>query len=96
MQNFNFPYYATSPQDFWRRWHISLGSWLREYLYIPLGGNRKGPFLTWLNLIITMLIGGLWHGPSWPYVIWGAYQGMTQPPMRQAHISRQTKEFTNA
>ena len=76
MQNFNFPYYATSPQDFWRRWHISLGSWLREYLYIPLGGNRKGPFRTWLNLIITMLIGGLWHGPSWPYVIWGAYQGM--------------------
>ena len=76
MQNFNFPYFATSPQDFWRRWHISLGSWLREYLYIPLGGNRKGPFRTWLNLIITMLIGGLWHGPSWPYVIWGAYQGM--------------------
>ena len=76
MQNFNFPYYATSPQDFWRRWHISLGSWLREYLYIPLGGNRKGPFRTWLNLILTMLIGGLWHGPTWPYVIWGAYQGM--------------------
>jgi alginate O-acetyltransferase complex protein AlgI len=76
MRNFNFPYYATSPQDFWRRWHISLGSWLREYLYIPLGGNRKGPFRTWLNLILTMLIGGLWHGPSWPYVIWGAYQGL--------------------
>ena len=75
MQNFNFPYFATSPQDFWRRWHISLGSWLREYLYIPLGGNRKGKFRTWLNLMITMLIGGLWHGPSWPYVIWGAYQG---------------------
>jgi D-alanyl-lipoteichoic acid acyltransferase DltB (MBOAT superfamily) len=76
MQNFNHPYYATSPQDFWRRWHISLGSWLREYLYIPLGGNRKGAFRTWLNLIITMLVGGLWHGPSWNYVIWGAYQGL--------------------
>ncbi len=76
MQNFNFPYLATSPQDFWRRWHISLGSWLREYLYIPLGGNRRGAFRTWLNLIITMLIGGIWHGPAWNYVVWGAYQGM--------------------
>jgi len=76
MQNFNHPYYATSPQDFWRRWHISLGTWLREYLYIPLGGNRKGAFRTWLNLVITMLVGGLWHGPSWNYVIWGAYQGL--------------------
>ena len=76
MKNFNFPYFATSPQDFWRRWHISLGSWLREYLYIPLGGNRKGSFRTWVNLMITMLIGGLWHGPTWPYVIWGAYQGV--------------------
>jgi D-alanyl-lipoteichoic acid acyltransferase DltB (MBOAT superfamily) len=98
MQNFNFPYYATSPQDFWRRWHISLGSWLREYLYIPLGGNRKGPFRTWLNLIITMLIGGLWHGPSWPYVIWGAYQGLIlslhrtwvawRGEKRHSHLSR--------
>lgn len=75
MQNFNFPYLATSPQDFWRRWHISLGSWLREYLYIPLGGNRRNAFRTWLNLIITMLIGGIWHGPAWNYVVWGAYQG---------------------
>ncbi len=75
MQNFNFPYFATSPQDFWRRWHISLGSWLREYLYIPLGGNRGTAFRTWLNLMATMLIGGLWHGPSWNYILWGAYQG---------------------
>lgn len=98
MQNFNYPYFATSPQDFWRRWHISLGSWLREYLYIPLGGNRKGPFRTWLNLIITMLIGGLWHGPTWPYVIWGAYQGLIlslhrtwvawRGESRHSHISR--------
>lgn len=76
MQNFNHPYYATSPQDFWRRWHISLGSWLREYLYIPLGGNRKGPWRTWFNLILTMLIGGLWHGAAWNYVVWGIYQGL--------------------
>jgi D-alanyl-lipoteichoic acid acyltransferase DltB (MBOAT superfamily) len=98
MQNFNHPYYATSPQDFWRRWHISLGSWLREYLYIPLGGNRRGKFRTWLNLTITMLIGGLWHGPSWNYVLWGAYQGLIlslhrayiawRGERRHSHLSR--------
>lgn len=76
MQNFNYPYFATSPQDFWRRWHISLGSWLREYLYIPLGGNRGSSLRTNFNLLLTMLIGGLWHGPSWSYIIWGAYQGV--------------------
>jgi D-alanyl-lipoteichoic acid acyltransferase DltB (MBOAT superfamily) len=76
MENFNFPYFATSPQDFWRRWHISLGSWLRDYLYIPLGGSRRGSVRTWLNLVITMLIGGLWHGAAWTYVIWGVYQGL--------------------
>jgi alginate O-acetyltransferase complex protein AlgI len=76
MENFNFPYFATSPQDFWRRWHISLGSWLRDYLYIPLGGSRRGAFRTWLNLVLTMLVGGLWHGAAWTYVIWGAYQGL--------------------
>lgn len=86
MQNFDHPYYATSPQDFWRRWHISLGSWLREYLYIPLGGNRKGPFRTWLNLVITMLIGGLWHGPAWNYVLWGAYQGFILS-MHRAYVA---------
>ncbi len=86
MQNFNFPYFATSPQDFWRRWHISLGSWLREYLYIPLGGNRGTPFRTWLNLMITMLIGGLWHGPSWNYILWGAYQG-TILSLHRAYMS---------
>ncbi|MCX8090957.1 MAG: MBOAT family protein [Verrucomicrobiae bacterium] len=74
-ENFNFPYYATSPQDFWRRWHMSLGSWLRDYLYIPLGGSRRGPVRTCLNLVITMLVGGLWHGAAWTYVVWGFYQG---------------------
>jgi alginate O-acetyltransferase complex protein AlgI len=76
MENFKFTYFATSPQDFWRRWHISLGSWLRDYLYIPLGGSRCSPARTWLNLVVTMLIGGLWHGAAWTYVIWGLYQGM--------------------
>ncbi|MFN7140807.1 MAG: MBOAT family O-acyltransferase [Limisphaerales bacterium] len=75
MLNFNLPYFATSPQDFWRRWHISLSTWLRDYLYIPLGGNKKGEVRTYINLMLTMVLGGLWHGASWTFVIWGAYQG---------------------
>ena len=74
--NFNKPYFATSPSDFWRRWHISLSSWLRDYLYIPLGGNRKSPSITYLNLIIVMFLGGLWHGASWNFVIWGLLHGL--------------------
>ena len=74
-QNFNAPYLATSPADFWRRWHISLSSWLRDYLYIPLGGNRLGPVRTMVNLFVTMLLGGLWHGANWTFVVWGAYHG---------------------
>lgn len=73
--NFNSPYKATSITDFWRRWHISLSSWLRDYLYIPLGGNRKGRMRTYVNLAITMLLGGLWHGAAWRFVIWGALHG---------------------
>lgn len=76
MENFRFPYFATSPQDFWRRWHISLSTWLREYLYIPLGGNRKGTVRTAINLNVTMILGGLWHGASWTFAIWGAYHGL--------------------
>jgi alginate O-acetyltransferase complex protein AlgI len=75
MVNFNLPYFATSPQDFWRRWHISLSTWLRDYLYVSLGGNRKGEARTYFNLMITMVLGGLWHGASWTFVIWGAYHG---------------------
>jgi alginate O-acetyltransferase complex protein AlgI len=75
IQNFNAPYRATSITDFWRRWHISLSTWLRDYLYIPLGGNRKGPSRTYLNLMVVMLLGGLWHGASWNFVIWGAIHG---------------------
>jgi alginate O-acetyltransferase complex protein AlgI len=74
-RNFNAPYKATNPQDFWRRWHISLSSWLRDYLYIPLGGSRGSALRTCLNLIITMLLGGLWHGAAWTFVIWGALHG---------------------
>jgi len=75
MINFRQPYLARSIQDFWRRWHISLSTWLRDYLYIPLGGNRHGEPQTYRNLMITMLLGGLWHGANWTFVIWGAIHG---------------------
>jgi len=75
-KNFNSPYLAVSITDFWRRWHISLSSWLRDYLYIPLGGNRKGEMRTYVNLITVMLLGGLWHGASWTFVIWGGLHGL--------------------
>ena len=73
--NFRFPYASMGFGDFWKRWHISLSSWLRDYLYIPLGGNRNGRSRTEINLIVTMLLGGLWHGASWTFVIWGALHG---------------------
>lgn len=75
-QNFNSPYKADGIADFWRRWHISLSSCLRDYLYIPLGGNRKGEWMAYRNLLFTMLIGGLWHGANWTFVAWGAYHGI--------------------
>jgi len=75
-KNFNSPYKAQNVGDFWRRWHISLSTWLRDYLYIPLGGNRKGKFMANVNLMITMLLGGLWHGASWQFVIWGGLNGI--------------------
>ena len=73
MVNFRQPYLADSLQDFWRRWHISLSTWLRDYLYIPLGGNRHGKATTYRNLMLTMLLGGLWHGANWTFVVWGAH-----------------------
>ena len=76
MRNFRHPYFATSISEFWQRWHISLSTWLRDYLYIPLGGNRKGPRRTYVNLMLTMLLGGLWHGASWNFVIWGSLHGV--------------------
>ena len=74
--NFARPYLAASPSDFWGRWHISLSRWLRDYLYIPLGGNRGGRLLTLRNLMLTMLLGGLWHGPAWHFIAWGGYHGL--------------------
>lgn len=73
--NFRFPYAAVGFSDFWRRWHISLSAWLRDYLYIPLGGNRKGNLRTYANLMTTMLLGGLWHGAAWTFVVWGGLHG---------------------
>jgi alginate O-acetyltransferase complex protein AlgI len=75
-RNFNLPYLAGNVSDFWRRWHISLSSWLRDYLYIPLGGSRGGRLATYRNLILTMLLGGLWHGANWTFVAWGLYHGV--------------------
>jgi D-alanyl-lipoteichoic acid acyltransferase DltB (MBOAT superfamily) len=74
--NFNAPYKAHNIQEFWRRWHISLSTWLRDYLYVPLGGNRNGPARTYVNLIITMILGGLWHGANWTFVAWGTMHGV--------------------
>ena len=75
-QNFNFPYFAASIADFWRRWHITLGAWLRNYLYFPLGGSRRGIPRTCLNLVIVMLIAGIWHGDNWGFLIWGGLHGL--------------------
>ena len=75
MVNFRIPYASQTPSDFWQRWHISLSSWLRDYLYIPLGGNRGTSAQTYRNLLLTMLLGGLWHGAAWHFVLWGAYHG---------------------
>ncbi len=91
MWNFQIPYAATSPRDFWRRWHISLSTWLRDYLYIPLGGNRHSSARTYFNLIVTMLLGGLWHGAAWNFVLWGLWHGtglaVTRSPISNSRFS---------
>ena len=84
-QNFAHPYFARNPSDFWRRWHITLSSWLRDYLYVPLGGNRGGVVETYRNLMLTMLLGGLWHGASWNFVLWGFLHGLALCVYRAAH-----------
>jgi D-alanyl-lipoteichoic acid acyltransferase DltB (MBOAT superfamily) len=84
-QNFDSPYAAVSVQDFWRRWHMTLSRWLRDYVYIPLGGNRKGTVLTYRNLMLTMLIGGLWHGAAWTFVVWGGLHGVALAGERWWH-----------
>src|SRR5690606_2463752 len=76
MRNFEQPYLSTSVSEFWKRWHISLSTWLKDYLYIPLGGNRKGEIRTYINIMITMVLGGLWHGANWTFVIWGGINGV--------------------
>ncbi len=76
MLNFNLPYFSTNPSEFWKRWHISLSTWLKDYLYIPLGGNRRGNLITARNIMVVMILGGLWHGASWNYILWGIYHGL--------------------
>jgi alginate O-acetyltransferase complex protein AlgI len=87
-QNFDRPYSAVSLQDFWRRWHMTLSRWLRDYLYIPLGGSKKGEVRTYINIMATMVLGGLWHGAAWTFVIWGAYHGAGQAigAWKRAHL----------
>ncbi len=86
--NFNRPYLAQNPSDFWRRWHITLSAWLRDYLYVSLGGNRGSKLFTDRNLMLTMLLGGLWHGAAWNFIIWGAYHGMLLIIMRRVTVER--------
>ncbi len=105
MRNFKHPYFAINIADFWRRWHISLSTWLRDYLYIPLGGNRRGPRRTYINLMLTMLLGGLWHGASWNFVIWGGLHGLylalhrylrdMLPATPQIGISHNIRQFSS-
>ena len=87
-RNFDSPYHSQSITEFWRRWHISLSTWLRDYLYVPLGGNRKGARRTYINLGLTMLLGGLWHGASWNFVLWGAFHGTLLAVERAVGIER--------
>ncbi len=99
MRNFNMPYFSRSPSEFWQRWHISLSSWLRDYLYISLGGNRQGKIMTYRNLMLTMLLGGLWHGAAWNFVLWGAFQGGILCLYRMVGIDSKTSDvltFKNA
>src|SRR5262249_53516130 len=90
-KNFDSPYKSRSLQEFWHRWHISLSSWLRDYLYIPLGGSRGGPTKTYRNLMITMLLGGLWHGASWNFVVWGALHGAALAATRMWQRRREAR-----
>jgi len=87
-QNFDRPYTARSLREFWRRWHITLSRWLRDYLYIPLGGSQRGEVRTYLNILVTMALGGLWHGAAWPFIIWGLFHGLGQAigAFKRAHL----------
>jgi D-alanyl-lipoteichoic acid acyltransferase DltB (MBOAT superfamily) len=96
MVNFRMPYFATSPSEFWQRWHISLSTWLRDYLYVPLGGNRHGPVRTYRNLMLTMLLGGLWHGAAWNFVLWGLFHGLLLVGYRLAGVGPRSSEQRSA
>ncbi len=96
MQNFNHPYRAGSIADFWRRWHISLTTWFRDYLYIPLGGNRKGKFRTFLNTVITFLVSGIWHGANWTFAVWGLLNGVSMGLERLYINKLKNKKITAA
>lgn len=92
MDNFKQPYFTSNPSQFWQEWHISLSTWLRDYLYIPLGGNRGNRFLTYRNLMITMVLGGLWHGADWTFIVWGTYHGMLLCGYRLLNQSKEPRE----
>ncbi len=95
MINFRLPYFSQNPREFWSRWHISLSTWLRDYLYIPLGGNRRGTRRTYLNLMATMILGGLWHGAAWNFVMWGIYHGIVLCGHRALALIRGTRKYGN-
>ena len=92
-ENFNYPYIASSIQDFWRRWHISLSTWYKEYVYIPLGGNRKGKFRTTINKLIVFFLTGLWHGANFTFIVWGMIHGLFQLLETYQIIPTQKKWF---
>ena len=94
MENFNHPYFSTDITTFWRRWHISLSTWLRDYLYIPLGGNRGSRLFTYRNLMLTMLLGGLWHGAAWTFVVWGDIHGAALVVHKMYTAARSTDRVT--
>lgn len=94
-QNFHSPYKAASISEFWRRWHISLSTWLRDYLYIPLGGNRISPVRTYVNLLTVMLLGGLWHGANWTFMLWGAYHGVLLAVERALGLGERAASIAN-
>jgi D-alanyl-lipoteichoic acid acyltransferase DltB (MBOAT superfamily) len=96
IRNFDHPYLATGPADFWRRWNISLSTWFRDYLYIPLGGSKRGAARTAVNVMITFLVSGLWHGASWNYVIWGAYHGTLLVLSRSLNVTLPSNGWVRA
>lgn len=92
IENFNAPYISRSITEFWQRWHISLSTWLKDYLYIPLGGNRKGTVRTYINLLLTMVLGGLWHGANWTFLLWGTWHGLILVIERALGVRKKTHD----